>query len=86
MKSVMNYHEAKTKVMDVITSRLLETGNAVPPMEETTEILGGSLPLDSLELAVIVLKLQEATGVDPFASGFVEFQTIGELARLYATK
>ena len=81
----MNYDEAKAKVIEVLTSRLIETGKDVPELGETTMLLGGSLPLDSLELAVIVINLGEITRSDPFASGFVDFRTIGELARLYAS-
>jgi hypothetical protein len=79
----MNYDEAKTAVIEVITARLIEAGKEIPPMEETTDLLGGSLPLDSLELAVIVVTMGEITRSDPFASGFVDFRTLGELARLY---
>jgi hypothetical protein len=83
-KTAMNYDEAKAKLIEVITARLTAAGKDVPRLEETTSLLGGSLPLDSLELAVIVISMGEFTGNDPFASGFIEFQTIGELARLYA--
>jgi acyl carrier protein len=39
--------------------------------------------LDSLALALVVVKLEERTGQDPFGEGFVNFRTIGELAALY---
>jgi hypothetical protein len=29
------------------------------------------------------VKMEERTGQDPFAEGFVNFQTVGELADLY---
>ena len=41
-------------------------------------------PLDSMGLAIVVLRLEEKTGKDPFASGFIHFRTVGELAALYA--
>ena len=80
----MTYDETKAKLIEVIVTRLAATGKDVPSLEETTMLLGDSLPIDSLELAVIVIHMAEITGNDPFASGFVEFQTLGELARLYA--
>lgn len=43
----------------------------------------GELPLDSLALAVIVVELEERTGKDPFKKGFIRFNTVGELAKLY---
>ena len=75
----MSYDEAKTTVIEVITARLVEAGKEIPPLEETTAILGGSVPLDSQELAVVVTTIGEITGSDPLAPGYVEFRTIGEL-------
>ena len=83
LETNMTYDEAVNKVIEVITITLTEAGKAVPPMEKTT-LLGGSLPLDSLELAVVVIRMREISGIDPFASGLVAFWTIGELAALYA--
>jgi acyl carrier protein len=51
---------------------------------ESTLLLGSSLGIDSLDLATIVVQLTEATGKDPFRQGFIEFRTVGELARIYA--
>lgn len=52
-------------------------------LEPHTELLGGELAIDSLDLASLVRELEEVTGHDPFADGFIEFRTAGELARLY---
>lgn len=49
-----------------------------------TAILEGSLPLDSLDLAAIVVELESATGRDPFREGFINFRTVGDLVRLYS--
>jgi hypothetical protein len=80
----MTYAETKAKLIEVISARLTATEKGDHPLEEKTALLGDSLPLDSLELAVVVLEMGKITGKDPFASGFIEFQTLGELARLYA--
>ena len=58
-------------------------GLARPAVKESTRLLGGGLPVDSLDLATIVLQLETITGQDPFKAGFVNFRTVGELARLY---
>jgi acyl carrier protein len=55
-------------------------------VDADTVLLGGNLNLDSLDLAGIVVQLQEATAHDPFADGFIEFRTAGELADLFANK
>jgi acyl carrier protein len=66
-----------------VSDRIKEKGLQVPELRAETRMLGGELPLDSLDVAVIVIDMQQQVGVDPFASGFVEFYTIGELASLY---
>jgi acyl carrier protein len=48
-----------------------------------SELLGGSLAIDSLDLAVLVRELEQVVGRDPFAHGFVGFRTVGDLAKLY---
>jgi acyl carrier protein len=49
-----------------------------------TPLFAGALPIDSLDLAALVVELEMTTGVEPFRSGLVEFQTVGELAALFA--
>jgi acyl carrier protein len=56
---------------------------SIGAISESTELLGGELPIDSLDLAALVVQLEELTGYDPFSAGFVEFRTVGELSRLY---
>jgi acyl carrier protein len=47
--------------------------------------LDGTLGLDSLDYAELVVRLEGAFGVDPFASGAVSspLNTVGDLLRLY---
>jgi hypothetical protein len=33
---------------------------------------------------MLVLEMENVIGFDPFAEGFIEFRTAGELAKLYA--
>lgn len=39
--------------------------------------------LDSLDLATLLIILEDKIGVDPFRQGFKSFSTIGELVELY---
>jgi acyl carrier protein len=39
--------------------------------------------LDSLDMATIVARLDEAVGIDPFATGAPRFATVGEFVALY---
>ena len=71
--------------IQTIVNRLLEQKGQPPvTLTESSRFLGGGIPIDSLDLAVLVTELQTLTNKDPFAAGFRNFQTVGELAALYA--
>ena len=75
------------QVLKLICERLRDVAAAKGANIEIngdTRILGGPLPVDSLDLAGIVVELEGITGHDPFRDGFVNFHTVGELARLYS--
>ncbi len=52
------------------------------PLTPSLDILKDT-SLDSLDLAEVIVLLEEKTGKDPFLNGFINFKTIGELAKLY---
>ena len=70
----------REKVQGIVTSK----GLPEPEITAETQLLGGEVGIDSLDLAVLVSELESALGHDPFRSGFVDFRTAGELAKLYA--
>jgi len=74
-------------VLDLIRSFTVrccqERGLPVVEIGEETVLLGDATGLDSLDLATMVFELQQGTGYDPFADGFINFLTAGELARLF---
>ena len=47
-------------------------------------LLDETMGIDSLDLAILVITLEEATGKHPFQNGFVMFETIGELISLFS--
>ncbi|MBX9929423.1 MAG: hypothetical protein K2X99_10970 [Gemmatimonadaceae bacterium] len=69
---------------EVITEYLALSGRESPALRAETKIMR-DLEIDSLGLAEIVIMLEQRTGVDPFAHGFREFETIAELDALYST-
>lgn len=83
-----NQSMTETEILNLISRRLQEVAasKGLMQVEITSEtlILGGTLPLDSLDLAGIVVELATATGYDPFRDGLINFRTVGQLARLYA--
>ena len=76
--------EILSLIEDIIRRIAAERDYELPEISLETRLLGATLPLDSLDLAVVIVELQQRTGRDPFKNGFIEFQTIGELVKLYA--
>jgi acyl carrier protein len=76
-----------TQILNLICERLRDAsaakGSTNVQVNADTAILEGSLPVDSLDLAAIVVELESATGRDPFREGFINFRTVGDLVRLY---
>jgi acyl carrier protein len=79
----MNEQQVLGQITQIVQRILLEKGLDAPPIRPDTALLDGTLGIDSLDLAVLVRELEEVVGHDPFAEGFIEFQTAGELAKLY---
>lgn len=80
----MTEAEALEQIKRIVTQILEDKGEAVPAIGSDTELLGGTLAIDSLDLATMVSELEGVMGHDPFAHGFIDFRTAGELAKLYA--
>lgn len=74
---------ALQSVIAVIEAYLTEQRRSFVPLRPETQIMT-DLGLDSLALAEILILLEEKTGQDPFASGFLEFTSIADLAALYS--
>jgi len=70
-------------IRDELTQILEEKGASVGDITPETALLNGPLDIDSLDLATLVVALEDKTGLAPFANGFVLFHTAGELARLF---
>ncbi|EIJ45474.1 hypothetical protein GWL_37890 [Herbaspirillum sp. GW103] len=78
-------------VLDVIIESLRELlaqkNFPVPAtLDADTVFLHGELPIDSLDLAVFLLVLEEKIGHDPFREGFRSFVTVGDLAAIYSER
>ena len=68
---------------DELTAILRDKGATTGAIESDTVLLDGPLDIDSLDLATLVVVMEEKTGLTPFANGFVLFHTAGELAKLF---
>ncbi len=60
-----------------------DKGETLPELTTDSVFLGADLPIDSLDLATLLVILEQRTGQDPFRAGFRHFTTLGELAALY---
>ena len=79
----MNYDEVHSHIETTVNRQLTQKGLAPVKLDQSSRFLGGDIPIDSLDLAVIVTELERATKKDPFKDGFRNFQTVGDLAQLY---
>jgi acyl carrier protein len=80
----MSMKEVSDQIQSIINRLLEQKGQPAVTLTDSSRFLSGGIPIDSLDLAVLVTELQAVTGKDPFAAGFRNFQTVGELAAMYA--
>jgi acyl carrier protein len=57
-------------------------GQSELPMDDIST-LSGDLALSSLDIAQLVVQLEQTLGIDPFRSGTAPVQTFGELVAVY---
>ena len=76
-------HEQVRDTMAAMVKRVLADSGR--PAQEPTDddTLTGTLGFDSLDLAVLVVGLEQSLGVDPFRAGAQPVQTFGQLVTLY---
>lgn len=79
----MTEQDVLSKIDELVANILSQKGLDGGKVQADTELLGGDLGIDSLDLAMLVRELEDAFGHDPFQDGFIEFRTAGELAKLY---
>ena len=80
----MTNYELCGEIQRIINELLTQKGLPAMSLTPESRFLGGGIPIDSLDLAVLVTELQTRTGKDPFAEGFRTFHTVGELGAMYA--
>lgn len=79
----MNEVQILAEIGKAISQIMSDKGLPAPTIAADTELLGGELPIDSLDLAMLVREMEERVGFDPFQDGFIDFRTAGEMAKLY---
>ena len=80
----MNVKDIIFEIEKYIINLHIETGTQLNiKIDENTKLLEEIIDFDSLELAGLVAHLEDYTNFDPFEEGFIEFFTVGELAKLF---
>jgi acyl carrier protein len=79
----MTEEQILAEIGKAVTQIMSDKGLPAPTLTSETELLGGDLPIDSLDLAMLVREMEERVGFDPFQDGFIDFRTAGEMAKLY---
>lgn len=69
-------------VTESLNQVLNQNGHPTLTFKPETDILNDT-PLDSLDLGLVIVLLEEKSGKDPFSKGFIPFRTVEELAKLY---
>jgi len=69
-------------ITEIISDMIAERGESVPALKQDTKISDSGL--DSLDIAVLVVRLEEHFGFDPFVEVLDQYpHTLGEMAELY---
>ncbi|MCP4193546.1 MAG: acyl carrier protein [Planctomycetaceae bacterium] len=74
--------DIKKTISGVINRILTDSGRDVREISDDDTFMD-TIGLDSLDLAVMVVGLEQSLGVDPFREGAQAVQTVGELVELY---
>lgn len=70
-------------LLEIIKETLESRKRPVPPLGPTTPI-DRTLGLDSLDWAVVVVRLEDVTGIDPFQKGVSrELRVVSDLVEVY---
>jgi acyl carrier protein len=69
-------------IIDETRQVIEQKGISCPDITLDTSFLQ-DLPMDSLDLATLIVSLEINTGIDPFREGFKTFHNVGQLVELY---
>ena len=76
--------EMKDAILEAIRETLAAKGVKAPAVLDSKTPIDGSLGLDSLDWAAVIVRLEEKTGIDPFQRPVDrELKTVQDLVSLY---
>lgn len=74
--------DSTTTILQLTRKIIEQKGATCPELTADIDFLKDT-PMDSLDLATLLVSLESELGKDPFREGFKHFTTVGELAALY---
>ena len=78
----MTTTENQSRISELLIEVFLEKGLTAPALEPVTVL--DQIGLESLDFAQVVIRMEELTGKDPFATGAdYEIRTLADLSALY---
>ena len=88
VRSVFNGYrmiDTRSAIEEEIAVVIKESGRELSPITDSSSLMRGGVGLDSMDLAVLVVRLEQRLSCDPFNSTELEKYptTVGELVRLY---
>jgi len=78
----MKINDIRATIEHVIKRVLTDSGRPTRTFKNDDE-LGEEIGLDSLDLAVMIVELEQELGVDPFRDGEHSVRTFGDVVSLY---
>jgi acyl carrier protein len=82
----MEYIENIRATVQSTIQNVLENTNRLRQSFEDDDLLFVEVGLDSLDLAQVVVSLEQELGVDPFRKSGAPIRTFGDLVRAYRTE
>ena len=75
-------HDVRAIASEVMNNVLTDSGRTSRDFSDEDH-LTDTIGLESLDLAVVVVELEQALGMDPFRTGTPRVATFGDLVRTY---
>ena len=76
---------SQSKAQEIISQFLQRSGKLQEPLSPELHLYGEGLELDSLETAELSALLEDELGSDPFSTGAVMPETVGDILAFYET-
>ncbi|MDA9206375.1 hypothetical protein N9O45_03380 [Planktomarina temperata] len=81
----MNKHRAEEIIISIIRETLEESGKHVSELTSASKLISGEVPLDSMELVEVCLKLEEIADENDFEFNWASANTLSQSKSIFRT-